>query len=148
MVTKTVSKTALLTLLLAAMLVTLSGCARSYTKEQEIAGLAAQFINAFYSRDYTTASSFLTGQALVNLRSAVPALEAMDVQNKISGLQTRCDYMSKDKTRGDVVAKYTFEQTVPGAGTTTVEMTSVLKFCQVAGQWKIYSFVNADRVKK
>lgn len=130
------------------MLATLSGCARSYTKEQEIAGLAAQFINAFYSRDYTTASSFLTGQALVNLRSAVPALEAMDVQNKISGLQTRCDYMSKDKTRGDVVAKYTFEQTVPGAGTATVEMTSVLKFCQVGGQWKIYSFVNADRVKK
>ncbi len=136
-----------LTLLLV-MTVTAAGCSRSYTLEQELANLGTQFLNAFYSRDYDTASSFLTGQALVNMRSAVPALEAMDVENKISGLQTTCDYMSKDKTRGDVVAKYTFEQTVPGAGTRTVDMTSVLKFCQVGGQWKIYSFVTADRIKK
>ena len=65
----------------------------------------------------------------------MPALEAMDVQNKISGFQATCNSMSRDNARGDVmVARYVFEPTVPGAGVTAVDMTTVLKFCKVAGQ--------------
>jgi len=130
------------------MMVTAAGCSRSYTLEKDLVELTKQFLNAFYSRDYETASSFLTGQALTNMRSAVPALEAMDVQNNISELEAKCDYVSGNKTRGDVVATYVFEQTVPGAGTAAADMTTVCKFCKVAGQWKIYSFATAHRVKR
>ncbi|MGB9866562.1 MAG: hypothetical protein ACPLPR_01440 [Bacillota bacterium] len=136
-------------LLLALMTVmTLAGCSRSYTTERDLVDLGTRFLNAFYSRDFDTACSFLTGQALADMRAAVPALRAMNVQNKVSGLELKCDWVSRDRTRGDVVAAYVFEQTVPGAGTTTVDMVAVLKFARVAGQWKIYSFATARRVEK
>lgn len=138
----------LLLVSLGVLAATATGCSRSYTLERELANLAAQFLNAFYARDYNTASSYLTGQALASMRSAVPPLAAANVQNKISGFDVKCDYVSRDKMRGDVVAKYVFEQTVPGAGTTAVDMTTVFKFIKIAGQWKIYSFATAVRTPK